>query len=699
MSLETNLLGRLRNTTLPRTHALLPLFESVVNSIHACEEVKDRNISKGEITVQILREPKENSQLSFSENKKVGPEALPRIVGFKIFDNGIGFNDSNMESFQTLDSDYKKDKGCRGIGRLLWLKAFREVRITSNYIGTLSEKYQRKFSFTKERGIFPPSPEGKKIQKDSDNYTIVELIDFYSIYQKHASKTVHKIASALLEHCLWYFIRSDGRPVITIIDGEESVSLDTLFDTYTLGNIESDSFNIKSQCFDLTYIKVRNQNLNNHEICYCAANRLVKRENITNKIPGLYKRLSDGAGQFSYLCFVTSPYLDEKVRSERTEFDISYTRKKESSLFDQDWLTLSDDTLDDELVFEEITNTVLEKIAYRLSEILKKNQDTGKKRIEEFISMTAPKYRPIMKHFPELSVDPDMSDKELDLILYKQLSKLERDLISSGHDLSIPKDEEMFSDYKKRLDAYMSKVNDVKMSNLAGYVFHRKVIIDFFENIIGKYRDGKFPQERVIHQLIMPMQVESDDVRFDDSNLWLIDERLSFHNFLASDKSLLSMPITSAKDRLEPDIISLMVYDNQILINEGKQLPLASINVIEIKRPMRNDYSEGEDHDPIQQSLQYIKKIREGQATTKNGRLIPQSKDIPAFCYILADLTPKMKDRAEYANLKIASDYMGYFGYNENHKAYIEIISFDKLITTAKQRNRAFFDKLGLPSN
>ena len=31
-------------------------------------------------------------------------------------------------------------------------------------------------------------------------------------------------------------------------------------------------------------------------------------------------------------------------------------------------------------------------------------------------------------------------------------------------------------------------------------------------------------------------------------------------------------------------------------------------------------------------------------------------------------------------------------------KAYVEVISFDKLVVAAKERNRAFFDRLGLPA-
>jgi hypothetical protein len=42
---------------------------------------------------------------------------------------------------------------------------------------------------------------------------------------------------------------------------------------------------------------------------------------------------------------------------------------------------------------------------------------------------------------------------------------------------------------------------------------------------------------------------------------------------------------------------------------------------------------------------------------------------------------------------------MGYFGFNESAKAYIEVMSFDRLVNSATERNRAFFDKLGLPSS
>ena len=63
MSLITNLEGRLRNTTLPKSHALLPLFEAVVNSIHACEEKFISPFAPAKITIKILREKQEENQI------------------------------------------------------------------------------------------------------------------------------------------------------------------------------------------------------------------------------------------------------------------------------------------------------------------------------------------------------------------------------------------------------------------------------------------------------------------------------------------------------------------------------------------------------------------------------------------------------------------------------------------------------------
>ncbi len=399
----------------------------------------------------------------------------------------------------------------------------------------------------------------------------------------------------------------------------------------------------------------------------------------------MYGKISDDSGEFTYTCYVSSEYLNKHVRSERTSFDIS---EDVEDMFN-------------EISTREIREAVLARAQEYLRDVLAENVAAGSKRVEDFINNQAPRYRPITNYVAEelLIVDPDKSDKDLDLYLHEKWYEVERQLVSEGHDIMQPENEEYADDYKERLGNYLRKAEDLKKSDLANYVSHRRVIIDLLQKSIERQDGGKYAREDIIHELIMPMRKDSSEVFLDSCNLWLIDERLAFHNYLASDKTINSMPITDSGSTKEPDLVSLKVFDNPLLVNDQDRFPLATITVVEIKRPMRNDMREGDDKDPIAQALGYVKQVREGQAKTKSGTLIPRNSDIPAYCYILCDLTPKMISRCNIAGLTMTADGMGYFGFNANFKAYIEVISFNQLVKAAKERNRAFFDKLGLPAN
>lgn len=290
-----------------------------------------------------------------------------------------------------------------------------------------------------------------------------------------------------------------------------------------------------------------------------------------------------------------------------------------------------------------------------------------------------------------------MTDQKLELYLHKIYVELERKMLRQGHEI-VDNFNKGAEGYEELLSSYLSMLEDVKKSDLANYVSHRKVILDILEKAIQRNEGGGYVKEDMIHELIMPMGKDSNDVLFDPYNLWLIDERLVFHNYLASDKTLNSMPITGSKETKEPDICALNVCDNPILVSEKSSLPLASITIIEFKRPMRNDAKSGEDKDPIEQALGYLARIREGKVSTANGRPIPRSDEIPGYCYVICDLTSTMQKRCQIHDLTETSDRMGFFGYHKFHKAYIEVISYDKLVVAAKERNRAFFDRLGLPS-
>lgn len=673
MSLNTSLKGRLRNTTLPLTNALFPVFEAVVNSIHSIDELKKQNDSYlGTITIKVNR----SGQASAFDDIK------SEINGFEIIDNGIGFNEENFKSFQTLDSDFKIDLGGRGIGRLLWLKAFESATIKSVF-EEKNELYERAFHFNIQNDI-----SDEKSNKSVSNLreTSILLNNIHRKYLVYLPKTIETIARNILEHCLWYFIRIGGAPDIIIIDGNESVSLQKEFDYLMIDASKKDEFYIQKEKFEITHLKLKSTQQNKHAIKYGAADRVVKEENLIGKIPGLYGYLKENDENFTYICFVTSEFLTENVGQERLNFTIPETV---DGIFSET-----------EISFSEIREKTLNKVSEFLEPFLKESKIAGLAKVDYFVDYKAPRYKSIIKRIPEneMFVDPNISDRDLDLKLHSHLMTIESELIEEGHNLLIPQSIENKEDYSKRIEEYLSKASDVKKYDLANYVTHRKVILDLLKTAIAKNESGNYSKEEVLHKLIMPMQTTTDTTIFEDSNLWLIDERLAFHNYLSSDKTLNSASITHSNSNKEPDFLALNVYDNPHLVNDNDSLPLASITVIEIKRPMRNDAKVGEEKDPVEQALGYLKKIRAGKVLTKTGRPIPNSENIPGFCYVICDITPTVKERCEILDLQITSDKMGYFGFHKAYKCYIEVISYDRLYNMAKERNRAFFDKLGLPT-
>lgn len=683
MSINTHLPGRLRNTPLPRSHGLMPLFEAVVNSIHSVFEVY-ADPGRGEVVIEIVRAPQSSLQLDDGKSRR-GTPPQEHIIGFRIVDNGAGFHDKNMESFETLDSEYKSRQGCRGVGRLLWLKAFDAVKVTSDFKDQVGAIKRREFTFTAAQGVanltLVDAP------SDTPMRTCIELCGFHKPYREKSAKTARKIANDLFEHCLWYFVRDGGAPKIRVKDEFEVIHLQEVYAEYMFASSKKEEIRIKGEHFELTHLKLKSSAAKQHFVAWCAASRVVEEENITGKVPGLHGKIKDGADDFVYACYVSSPFLDEHVRPERIGFDIE---------------EMSDDLFSDtELSLNEIRTAVISSSNKHLEGYLTESRKAGRERVEKFVSQRAPRYRPILARIAEdkLSVDPDISDRDLDLLLHKQLSDIESSLLAEGHEVMNFGRDESPAQYQARLTRYLEKADDIKKSDLANYVFHRKVILDILEKAVQRGTDGKYAKEELIHELIMPMRKTSNDIRLDSCNLWLIDERLAFHDFLASDKPLSSMPITDCSETKEPDICVLNVFDEPILVAEGQGVPLASIVIVEIKRPMRNDAAAGEEKDPVEQALGYLERIREGGARTAAGRPIPQSLDIPGFCYAICDLTPSVVRRCRTLNLNPTSDHLGYFGYNANYKAYIEVISFDRLLNAARERNRAFFDRLGLPSS
>jgi hypothetical protein len=680
VALTTSLVGRVRNTSLPKSHALLPLLEAVVNSIQAIDDRYGDDVGHGRITVRILR--RQQGDFDFGPTSH-GRAPLEPIVGFSIEDNGVGFTPENMESFETLDSTHKEGLGCRGVGRLLWLKAFDRVFVSSAYHIAAGELRGVRFRFSTTRDV---EQLGVELGAFDEAGAVVHLDGFAEAYQKNAAKTAEAIAREVFEHCIWYFLRDGGAPEVLVVDDHETIPLKGMLDELGHSDQGVTTIDVKDKKFTMVNLRLKSSTrYPQPRLYWCAGSRVVMDENLTGRVPGLYGRLKDATSkEFTYVCYLSSNFLDEHVRADRTAFDLPERVAGQAAL--------------DEPSLDDIRTVVLEEVERILAEPLSAARDEGKARVNEFVSQTAPRYRPVLSRLESLGVtiDPSMKDQDLELLLHRNLQKLDAQAMAEGQAVfaeagSLPPEE-----YAARLTRYLEMVKDINQSDLAAYVARRHTLLDGLARLIRLDGDGKYSKEDAIHQLLFPMRTDSNGVATDASNLWIVDERLAFHEYLASDMTLKSMPITGSDSTTRPDIMSMRLVDSPVLTAEGETLPLPSIVVIEIKRPMRNDATE--DRDPIQQCLEYVDRVRAGRVRTTSGRPIPETKDQPAFCYVLADLTPKMIERCKYAGLRPTYDGMGYFGFNEPYKAFVEVISFDRLVNAANERNRAFFDRLGLPT-
>ena len=120
-----NIRGRVKNFNLPKNQPLIPLFEAIVNAIHAIDERKSIDPTfDGRIIIKIIRD----EQFVID-----GSGELPQIRSFEIVDNGVGFNEANIASFMESDSTYKAKLGGKGVGRFSWLIAFEKAEIESIY--------------------------------------------------------------------------------------------------------------------------------------------------------------------------------------------------------------------------------------------------------------------------------------------------------------------------------------------------------------------------------------------------------------------------------------------------------------------------------------------------------------------------------------------------------------------------------------
>lgn len=656
-----DLLGRVRNFDLPKNQPLIPLYEAVVNSIYAIEERQEKERIQGKIDITIIREPQEVANVEGINN------TINEIIGFQVSDNGIGLDENNMKSFLQSDSTYRAEKGGKGVGRFAWLKAFSKTEIESIFKdGDVWVK--REFVFSLENlDINDTLVEVKDV---IDNHTTVKLMNYLPIYRKNVSKNPEIIATKIMQHCLIYLM-SPSCPVINVID-DEKYCINEMFERRIKREEEHVEINVNGNKFLLLNTKVKDSSIGGSKIFLYANNRMVKSVDLDKILIDLDKSIFEDKGYY-YVGVLTGKYLDDNVEMNRTSFDIL-----ESST-------------EDDVSMDDIILGAKEQVEIYLKEYLEEIHNKKEERIKEYISTNAPQFGHLLKYMPDSinAIKPTLTDAKLDEELYKIKRKFDVELKKESQDIldKIEVGAGYLDTYEDKFKEQFEKISEANKAALAEYVSHRKIILELLKKGIIIKENGKFNKEAYIHNLIYPMRRTSDEIEYEAHNLWLIDERLAYCEYISSD-----IPFDNSPKEERTDIL---ILDRPVALsdenNTGREFE--TIVILELKRPMRDDYNAGDN--PIQQLLGYVDKLASNKMTDKNGRIIRVGSNTQFYLYAVCDLTSKLIKVAEDHDFIETPDKLGMYKYHEKKKAYIEIISYDKLIIDSEKRNRVLFEKLG----
>jgi hypothetical protein len=672
--LKSNLRNQVRQTPLPKWKPWIPLFEAVMNSFQAIHEAR-KPPGTGRILIQIER-----------ENALVAKDDAP-LGAIRITDNGVGMNDDNFDSFNTSYSDHKEAQGGKGLGRFTWLKAFEHVEIDTTFIAPESGIARRR-TFTFDENYHPDMGKDEETPEQPTG-TVIYLSGFKEPYRSETARAADQIVQRIVEHFLLIFF-DESCPQVTLHDQGKRHSLNEVFENDYKTTATVHKFELNTILFTLHGFRLTTPRVTKHKLVYAANRRGVVSENLDKFVPNLNRRLTDEHGNsFVYLGFVQSKFLSEHVNPARTDFELE---------------PIEDDDAEPILPLEkpgirraDIRDKCIECIHADLAKVIRTINEEKEQRIWEYVATDAPQYKILLKNTDQFinRISPTASKPEIDAALHREIFQREVKVRAEG--ARIIKEAEKVDDYEeyqRRLAEFMENYNELGASALAQYVGHRRIILDFLDRAITRDTNTKkYPLERVVHQLVFPMRTTSDDIPYHEQNLWMIDEKLTFHTFIASDKYLNTLETFDSEDAKRPD---LFIYDRKLIFGEGeKDQPISAITLVEFKKPQRDDYSPSDN--PVTQCFDLVKRIRGGQFKTQRGRKISLSNEkVPAFCYIISDITPSLREILETLDAFPTPDNQGYYGFQKTFGIYYEVSDYDKLLGDARKRNRIFLDKLSL---
>lgn len=670
---------------LTRNEVLLPIYESVVNSIISLEKIQNED---KKIDVFIERNQSSEPELGFDRN------VVGTIQNVTIIDNGEGFTEANFKSFQQPFSKYNKKYGCKGIGRFTILALFEKMEISSIYEED-GMWYKRVFVFDANTEI---SSE-EKIEWDGVKklQTTVKLVNCNNEQLlRYTSKSAAEIARGIMEHCFIYYL-SGTLPRIIINEKNEDDKLVgyPVNDLFRKDAKEKEKeFELLDQTFKLYVVKSdKVTSRKNNYVTLCANSRKVGGKRDLAKYDSLYTYPITDRGETKFLdVYVVSSYLDLKVNNQRTGFNMPEVDTELDSSMEVDISELS-------------INMLMRKIAEVLSTLYESYAIETKKRtvsdVVKFITEKAPRYNSFLYRQDVLEmVPPNLSDERKEEFLHK-IAYQENQKINEKIDQFI-KTKEL---NEERINDILSTIKNSTAYNtdtLAEYVFRRKAIIKLFSRMLDQTRTGQYELESMIHNVIFPMGLTNRQLTYQYHNLWLLDDRFSSYRFIASDKSITSF--SQIKSSKEPDLI--LINDDSNLINNPISFgtkdsgEVTSMVVFEFKRPgdtahqkRKTDYR-WEFSDLVKDYFEAFMFGKENDKKNYRGNPIVITSDTPKFGYVIMDEMPKPLIEYNKLNGWRKSPFGSYYKIIAEQNLHIEAITYRELLRNAQERNNPFFNQL-----
>lgn len=572
--------------------------------------------------------------------------AKKRLDTITVIDNGDGFDDENYKSFSTYRTERNKDLGCKGVGRLIYLKVYENVSFVSRL---KNEQEVRSFDFVLD---FDPELITKVSEKVEENDTRISLSGLTAQYlnpKKHLDRRIFLDCGEIREKVLvqiiptLYFYKKKGINITINLEDLTGSTPPTKITSTDVPEFAERTFQIKDgtqTVYDFTLNHAVKSEDGRLEAYYCADHRTVcsfADKDLKISLPYGY------SGYF----LLNSDYLHERVKNDRDDFEIFPVK---TDL----WSTISWDTINNHLKRE-------------ISEIVKagipETEKINREKLKEIELQ-----RPYLINYIE--------DADIEIAGYLDAKQI------------IEKAKKRFDSAKEHLlagagkpdytDKELKDAIEITQNELVSYVNDRGIVLERLRALVEK----KERVEEVIHNLFMTKKSDDNFYYIGKNNLWLIDDRFTTYTYAASDKRIAevlesigenSEGVNIPNDR--PDIALFFSHD------PTKPKSLKSV-VIEIKPFDFPSKPDREKFHGITQLLDYLKafKVKENV------------EEIVGFVVTDIDeaLATRLRDDA-YVPL-YSHEAPIYHRFYEKPGISIYVLGAKTLIADAEARNKIFLD-------